>query len=522
MNAPARHPEPHEPVVHDSTPVVMHARRLSFVMVLTSLLIVSGIYFGDDYRYRNAIDEMGIVSGLMALWHLEIQDNRFFSLPTLIAGRPQDRLNVVGVYDLDFVQKESSNTKKTIECSVVLDLNQYFFAPNEDGAQYVAASSQGPIRAAMLDAPNSRRRQAWSVTRSPEDLRGFSELWDILASNPRAVRFADHPTAVGIRKGVVVHDSHIYTVVKETEHPDISPKDTRETVIAHVDKYANIKTKTRGPSGNLQMMPSPYWSAVVKEWKAENFDTVAASTCRTNVDGTKDGPFLFVFPVRFRQQTLFWNELWFNRALSKKLIPSDSQIKIVNRTRLSFRQAFPNLTREADGLESLKLNDLRLWMEKQATESGQSIEVGGIRVPRGLLRLIGVFVIVAIQAYAVLHLAEATTRMAEPPRSDPAAFQAWIVLYNSLSSRFASVCMLATPPIATFAILVRLHEGYVSPATSIVTVLVSFASAMLTLYSIDKASELRQRALSHRRKVSGAVSGDQIRDSMDSSDRTST
>ena len=329
----------------------------------------------------------------MALWHAEMQDTHFNSLPTLVAGRAQMRPDVPHVYDFVLSPKLPSDGTHQIDCRIHLDLSQYFFQPDGASAQYIGVESDGQIDIAVLDGTHSRTGKSWSVPHSPDNLGAFSELWDIFASNPQAAMFSPHTERTELIQGAISDNDKMYRVTKVIARHDLSHTLPTETGIAPVEEYADYKIETHDSTGNLRLIPDRQWIDLVNEWKQAEFETAAATVCSKDLGSGKKRSFLFVFPVMLWTESLFWTEMWLNRAISEKYVPAENHLRMNNRTRLNFADAFPNLTREATGLETLNLAALQRWLEQQSTEMGPSIEVAGIRIPRALLRLVGIFVI---------------------------------------------------------------------------------------------------------------------------------
>ena len=82
---------PQRAPIDDSSSVVLHARRTTFVMLIVSALVVVGILAEDVARLKRAVDDAEIVRGLMNLWHTETRDKDGpISVPHILAG-PQPK-----------------------------------------------------------------------------------------------------------------------------------------------------------------------------------------------------------------------------------------------------------------------------------------------------------------------------------------------------------------------------------------------------------------------------------------------
>ena len=193
-------------------------------------------------------------------------------------------------------------------------------------------------------------------------------------------------------------------------------------------------------------------------------------------------------------QEFDWANAWVEQAVLSGRLPRGTSTDSRR-----FDLAFADLNNEAEGLGSLEFDELRDWLQLRIDTHSQGVAVLGISIPPNLVRLLGVILIVAVQSYAVVHLAEASTRMILSSRGDLGVFIPWVMLYSSTESRLESYGLLASVPISSVILVVRMAEytPFSSPLvwTSFSGLLISVA---LFAYSVARVKKLRGRAIIHR------------------------
>ncbi len=116
-----------------------------------------------------------------------------------------------------------------------------------------------------------------------------------------------------------------------------------------------------------------------------------------------------------------------------------------------FEDAFPDLSRVAKGLESLRLHDLRAYIERQSQESGRDVEIFGAKLPVDVLREWGLPVLAVMQLYFLLHLRRFTAR----PRPASVSTFPWIAVYPGMASRAVTTSSVMLAPIAAVILCIE-------------------------------------------------------------------
>jgi len=144
-----------------------------------------------------------------------------------------------------------------------------------------------------------------------------------------------------------------------------------------------------------------------------------------------------------------------------------------------FKDAFEDLDKGTTGFQDLDFGHLKAVLELQAANSKDTLEAFGIKFPRGLTTRWGVLLILGIQLYLWIHLAECRKR----------AFQssdiAWIGSYKSAIARwiFAGTALLAPVGVIAFlcfyktGLLVKpMPNAFLSSVTLAVAIMLSLSS----------------------------------------------
>jgi hypothetical protein len=147
---------------------------------------------------------------------------------------------------------------------------------------------------------------------------------------------------------------------------------------------------------------------------------------------------------------------------------------------LSFEDAFPDLRRAAEGLESLTLHEFSAYIERLTEESGTDIELFGARLPVDVLREWGLPVLIVMQLYLWLHVRMFAAQRERKPLDSTFP---WIGAYRDFWSRFVTVASIALAPIAAIVLSLDARGSGVSCATwclLLVVVVLSIAFASMT------------------------------------------
>ena len=522
---------PQRAPIDDSSAVVLHARWTVFLMLIASALVAVGVFAEDDARLNRALQGAEIVTGLMSHWHAETRDkNRAVSVTHIIAGPGRKASQTSDEFRLRFVRNGESDKKDSIQCWIGLDLDQRFFV-HTDGIMprvvvvpNTAGERTGEIEARWMSGAGSPSSGGWLVKRTPYDLKEFSRLWNLLVSNRKSarinysnlekqlkkvlllpavadtsIRTGDYETLwEGIRIVSFRHDLLEYRVDEVTPISNRSGSGSKHTHITPLDGFITKQPQDEHPNlTTADRLSFTSWDNHVRGWKNAKFDTAATGGCRRH----KNGQLLTVnvlFPVKLWEEYFDWTRAWIDRAIEQGHLSNELRPRISNNLQAPFAQAFSDLRREAEGLESLELTALHGWLQGRVDREGKNIEVAGIGMPRHLLRSLGLFFILVVQGYAARNLSEAASRMKSSRNGDPGAFAAWIVLYGGRLSLCAALGIVAVPTAAAATVTWVLHEGGFWSPYFLASGAVLILSAMLLVYSVRSVVRLRAAAQHHR------------------------
>ncbi|MCY4488777.1 MAG: hypothetical protein OXF11_16910 [Deltaproteobacteria bacterium] len=516
------------PPIDDSSPVVLHARYTTFVMLIVSGLVVVGILVEDISRLKRAVDDAETIQGLMNLWNSATRDEDSpISVAHILAGPASEMPDEKAAFRLRLAPRGDRKGSAAIACRVDLDLGQRFFVPEKGPVQQILVGPSGKFesgsefKVGWRGISGDRMWTEWFLKQPPYNLRSYSRFWDILVSSGGSARIDTAEIERNLARGISAFDQGItmhgvptppdkegpywlitasphYQVVHVKMLPDDSRPEEKETAIAPVGRYVRPMNWS-GDAQPLRIMVlrTTEWNDEIQDWKDEGFDTAAVSVCRGS-GGSESRTYPVVFPVKLWTERFAWTDAWIDRAIAHGHLSKELRPKMSNKLRLPFAQAFADLHLEVEDLESLELDALHGWLQGRLDRRGRNIEVAGIGIPRPLLSSLGLFLIIVFQGYAARHLSEAASRMKFSADGDPGAFQAWIVLYDGLLSLSAAICIVVAPTGAALIVVWVLYEGgfwtpYVFASGSGL-----IASLMLTSYSVRSLLRLRIETQRHR------------------------
>lgn len=472
--------------MHDTSELVMHARKTVFAMLLTSAVVVFGIFSEDPMRLTRAYDQVRVVDGLVKHWGT-VSSGTVRSLARLLAG-PATPPTLRGTYKVTLVPLDADqgatsalggDSVDALQCTLRLDVSNYLFVTDNNyepvhlslrGTSVVRSELSGGVE---RDAYPSIDGSDLGLS-APEDLSGFVGVWDWLAATPRAARvvavapedgFA-HARQEGSRGA-------IYSVAAGAPPIDRNGIGVRATAVLSL---ADLEG---------------YQNAVLNRWRAERMVHLIAGECRP--EGIRSEA-VIIMPATLYSEQFDWTRAWIQQAIASGHLGPTAHVESQ-----PFESAFRDLQREASGLESLDIGRLRLWLENRTNEERQSIVVLGIAFTSNHLRVFGVLFIVVLQAYATLHLAAVRERIAQGPGQDPGAFKPWVLLYEDAPARIGAYGMVAAPTLAASAIVARLWwDGQVMSAVGTIAVAGTAVSVCLTCRGVWLAGETCRKAQTHR------------------------
>ena len=510
--------------IDDSTAVVLHARKTTFVMLIVTALVVIGILVEDVSRLKRAVDDADTIQGLMNLWRSETRDKDGpVSVAHILAGPVSAAPGAKRRFRLGLAPSSDSKGDALISCTVGLDLGQRFFVPENGQVQKIVVRASNKfesgreINVEWRSHSGEARWTEWLLKQPPYNLRSFSKFWDMLVSSGGSARVNATEIKKYLLQGLSAFDEDItfdtsskeghwvvsglpnFKVASVKVFSDDAELDEQEITIAPVDRY--VRSMDFGEHGqplSIYVSRVTDWNERIEEWTNAETDTAAVGLCH-GIGDSEAKLYPVVFPVKFQNERFDWTEAWIERAFEHGHLSKELQPGMSNRLRLPFVQAFANLHREAEGLESLELDALHGWLQRRLDRQGNRIEVAGIGIPRTLIRSLGLFLILVVQVYTATHLSEAVFRMKRSAASDPGAFQAWIVLYDGLLSLCAAVGIVVAPAAAALVVIWVLHGGAFWTFYALVSGIGLVFSLMLASYSVRKVFRLRAETQRHRK-----------------------
>ena len=515
------------PPIDDSSSVVLHARRTTFVMLVVSALVVVGILVDDVSRLKRGVDDAETIQGLMNLWRSETRDEDSpVSVAYILAGSASEIPDGAATFRLRLAPRGSSKDDAVIECRVNLDLGQRFFVPEKGRVQEILVRRSGKfesgseIQVGWRGSSGEPVWNEWFLKQPPYSLRSYSRFWDILVLSGGSARIETAEIEKSLARGISAFDQGFlihtaptspdregywqisftpnYHVIQVKMLSEDSQPEEKETTIAPVGMYTRpMDWGEGGQPLRHEVLRTTDWNDKIKDWKNEGFDTAALSLCRGH-EGSESRTYPVVFPVKLSTERFDWTEAWIDRAIEDGHLSKELRPKMSNKLRLPFVQAFPDLYSETKDLESLELDAVHGWLQGRLDRRGRSIEVAGIGIPRPLLSSLGLFLILVVQGYAARHLSEAASRMKFSADGDPGAFQAWIVLYDGLLSLSAAIGIVVAPTGSALTATWLLQAGGFWTPYALASGTGVIVSLTLASYSVRNLLRLRIEAQRHR------------------------
>ena len=491
----------------DSSDLVVHARRTMFVMLLVCAFVTVGVLFRDTDRLHRALAEAEIVVGLMAHWHYETRDPRSDPLGRIIAGPASTEPDSVLSFELHLVPLQYENREHfdDVQCTVELDLRHYFFVTTDGDVNYIAVYDNAPGGSELLQSLFGGGGRIWEqAPLTPTDLSSFAKLWDVLVASREAARITSVEPSLGTMKDSKLlsreggNSDRIRTSyrVDKSMQVEVGHK-VRNSVETGIEVPRDFVE--RGING--RKIPAAIWThkypdIILDLWAIRDVDALTLGRCynhNVQTDNVTVHPVILPATIEF---SLFdWVGAWVDQAINSGRLKRGTVV-----ASRPFDEAFADLLREATRLESLDLEDLKAWLKYRIdTESKESVFLG-VSVPSSVLRLVGIALMVAAQAYATLHMAEAAARMRRSAGGDPGAFKPWIILYDGVAARFGAFCVIVVPSLAVLLVLERLTEGKM-PASTLgwISLIGLVVSVGLSILALTRSKQLRIAAQDHHR-----------------------
>ena len=308
----------------------------------------------------------------------------------------------------------------------------------------------------------------WNVTSIPDNLGAFSQLWDELRLRHQAARIDRRDIRRDIASGVLLDEDEpdVYQIAHHEEVSDKSIVDSMRTSAVPITNYkplpivVYVNVRPSAEDRNAIKRTRDEINAHFQEWKLKGFDSVATDICVSQEAPHGIGrKLLLIFPLHWYGEDIDWLAAWIDQAYESDHLEHK---RAGTPTSYPFAKAFSNLNRETEGVSSAQLEEIERWLDGRLSgvyKGGQSIEIMNVTIPRAILRTLGIYIILVVQAYAALHLVEAVRRMKRSVPSDPGAYAPWVVLYNGSGPTMMFMCVFVAPAAVSGMVLVRLQEG---------------------------------------------------------------
>ena len=481
----------------DSTDVVTHARFTVFLMLLVSAIVFGSVLLDDSDQLQRAHNEMELVTGLMSVWDQSREQTNSHSLATIVGGPADPDRDLYETYDLHaiLVDNSAENPPTQIQCTTVLDLNQYFVIPDGLGPQRYRVQPSPTVATHPLPISPLWHALVPDTRSRPRNLAEFARVWNYLVDGRKAARItAVKPDLAHLSRGGDVYQIQ-HTKSGSTPKAERYNYNLTLVVPADDDVVASTNNDLGFREGWL-VYPKP----IPIEWLEADVRGVVKASCRGPTVADSSPLYDASIPAEWRTVEFSGTRIWQQRALEGGFLSSGMYASA-----LIFNDAFPFLHRQAKGLESLNLNDLQTWLTNRLNEGGENIQIIGLSIPHNPLRNIGVILIVVFQLYAMLHMSQAAQRLSAAGRGDSGAFVPWIILYRSRLSCIVSHGLVAVPTIVVVVVLVVLFLN--RQAISVwgtITALTFVLSVGLAWNSTKLCIELRNQSYRHSPPIENA------------------
>lgn len=476
--------------IHDSTPIVKHARAVLFTALLVSFAIVVAVFFKDDAREQRALNQLEIVNGLIAYISSAMRSSDHTDLAPLLAdgnskagfSTVQNRLMVSQI-------QHEARIPKDLVCDA------FFHLP----AAYFVGEREEPIN---ISLNRYNRKQEFfrdylrisesfmDVNRIPKTLEEFEQLWNYL-DNRQAIARSSVPN---ISKSIVIEtNSHArnnppYNVNKVLEAGELNKP--RSELFFGIGELG---------TGHTRIDATDIDSETALTWLKEGFKYAIRGECfeiQGKITSKSSRQFEVIAPFEMDISGHPWTQTWFNFAKISGEISAD----LPNR-RGKFEKAFRDLSELASSLKTQSIDELEETLRNMKETAGGDLVLFGLALPFGLIKLLGVALICTAQFFCFLHLSELVARMSANPKGDPGAAEAWFILYGSKSAQLATYASLSLPTLACLSFskeFVRFEFMNLAEIDFWTAVLGIVISGLLAFGCLRCASELKILSAKHR------------------------
>ena len=485
--------------------LVAHTRKATFAMMLVSAIATTAALFQDTEQLDQAVAELRLVESLAKKWQKRIPTHHAYPLAGIIA-RPEDR-DIQKIITLRVELKEldlfwSKNVGPTFKCEFILDPLGGFMSNDDHAHQYVIVEPTEGGSAALMNTTERGDRVAWTMAKNlPTNVAEFRGFWNLL------------------------HKSRVATLSSIEEDRAIVIKETSIQGLRGVESGLPIPYSIRKVERAEAQSGSSTWPSTLQVFstsditidkfqpykKFGNPKLLESSGIEKLDDWDRNGMALVVTNESCKDHER--NSLAMVMPAELSFTAPDLTHEIVEhgfereewQSRETFDATFSALNEVSKGFETVPYDSLVRFLEYRIRYEGQAVSFFDVRFPLDLLHLVGVIVVVFVQAYATIHLGELAKRMGRTRRGDPGAYGPWILLYNQAGARCLSVFVILTPTLSVLVLhLSDGHGGWQPLSVSWWVGTVGFAaSTFLAIVSLVHARRLSFFAKRHRRYRGG-------------------
>lgn len=484
-----------------------------FALLLVTAVVLVGIISHAAVVTHRAIDQLHTAHDLMRHLVHETKAAPFRTLANALTGSDNSpthlntglHLQVEPVDNKEQVRTENQTPfgqhSSSFDCWVFLDLNQYFIVSDSVTPQFVIVRGPGSDQPNLMVTSLDGVMRPWDVVSNTSfNLSNFIRLWDTLASANLASRIASIDSDAG---AMIVGTPMYYSSaafrqdyeVTKSSRVEVDPKISPPTFTGIVQREDYIKSRTRDSSMRSISWQVQYSDDILAKWQGKGLHTLVAAHCigKVNGEAVKN---LVTMPAALHYDRFDWPGAWIQRAIETGFLSQDRAP-----SSQSFGIAFPDLYRESKGIESLSFDEIQgqLTNRLRVGNEDQSVSLLGVSFPIDILRTVGVAIILLLQLYATLHLAETVRRMSGSTLGDPGAFKPWVMLYGGSIALVVSVGIVVAPSLATIVITLHHIRGEI-PKTfgGAIGVIGMILSCVVAVFGLCKVHKLRREARRHR------------------------
>lgn len=456
--------------------ILKHARQINFALSVASFVIITTFLFQSDGEHSSVNKDYEVVEGLISHWNASA------------SAAPSGGVSIASVFDLPYetIQYNLANFYGVQTDNLILiesvdpgpginptgcDMNSVLLPPVflqlEDGAvtHIVLRNTDDPDFFRQLTEGNLSQYSLHNGinTGRIRSLGEFVAFWNFLARAQSIVTISSLPQQKAIGY------SFVYD---ENDDPTGTNYFELEFSSAAIEPFvrANLPAGVRPPLGNggiwrrdnyLRGFRTDVFGDSLPDMVAQILEKtvdsnyLALTICRFAPEIEENGansiyePTIeFLIALNANSSALHWQSAWVSAAVSANYLTENR----LARASTHFSEAFPSLANFVAGLGDISTSDLRARLDEaqqaQIKNQAQQIEIVGLKVNSDIMRFGGIFLIVIIQGYLLIHLVEANERIEKGAIDKKAPHMPWVLVYDGWQPRLAYLTMSCLLPVA--------------------------------------------------------------------------